>query len=326
MAWPHWPGIYGGTGRLHAVRRDLARIATTVAAFEPVIMAVHPRDARKARRMLGGEIDLFEIPVDDLWMRDAGPNFVRSEDGSLQARGLNFNGWGGKQFHRNDARVAERVAEAAGTPFRRATVVGEGGGLEVDGAGALLAAESSWVNENRNPGMDRGQVEAGLAAALGIEHFIWTPGLVGRDITDYHIDAVARIVRPGELLVELPPMGAKPDAWTRAAEAVERDLRLARDPAGKPYLVRTLRQPGRVRVDSPDFVNSYANYYVVNGGVVAAGFGDAAADEAATATLGTLYPGRRVAAIDIDALATYGGGIHCATQQQPSPIGVSKPS
>ena len=41
------------------------------------------------------------------------------------------------------------------------------------------------------------------------------------------------------------------------------------------------------------------------------------ADAAAKAMLGDLFPGREIVMLDIDALAAGGGGIHCATQQQP---------
>jgi agmatine deiminase len=64
-------------------------------------------------------------------------------------------------------------------------------------------------------------------------------------------------------------------------------------------------------------VFSYLNYYVVNGAVISAKFGDTAADAAAKAVLQSLYPGRIVVQVTIDGLAVGGGGIHCATQQQP---------
>lgn len=47
-------------------------------------------------------------------------------------------------------------------------------------------------------------------------------------------------------------------------------------------------------------------------------FGDANADAAARKVLERLFPKHDVVQINIDALAAGGGGIHCATQQQPS--------
>jgi len=38
----------------------------------------------------------------------------------------------------------------------------------------------------------------------------------------------------------------------------------------------------------------------------------------ARAMLASFYPGRKIVQLDIDALGASGGGIHCATQQQPA--------
>ena len=78
-----------------------------------------------------------------------------------------------------------------------------------------------------------------------------------------------------------------------------------------------LPEPYDIRVDSPDFVASYVNYYVCNGAVIAAEFGDKAADAEAAAILADLYPGREIVMLNIDAVGEVGGGIHCATHEQP---------
>ena len=65
---------------------------------------------------------------------------------------------------------------------------------------------------------------------------------------------------------------------------------------------------------------SYINFYVCNGAVISAQFGDARADAAAKATLERLYPGREVVQLNIDGVAVGGGGIHCATQEQPKAL------
>ncbi|MFE3224834.1 agmatine deiminase family protein [Nocardia sp. NPDC059228] len=64
-----------------------------------------------------------------------------------------------------------------------------------------------------------------------------------------------------------------------------------------------------------EFAAGYMNFSVGNGAVMAPEFGDPEADALAEATLARLFPGRRVAQIDIDAGC---GGIHCTTQQEPA--------
>ena len=62
---------------------------------------------------------------------------------------------------------------------------------------------------------------------------------------------------------------------------------------------------------------SYVNYYVCNGAVIASEFGDKDADSEAYAVLSDLYRDREVVMLNTDPLGEFGGGIHCATQQQP---------
>ncbi|MFC9394196.1 agmatine deiminase family protein [Streptomyces sp. NPDC057027] len=93
---------------------------------------------------------ISSVPVDDCWMRDTGPVFRTDGHGGLDAVGLNFNGWGGKQTHARDALVAERIASCVGVPFAYADLVGA---VEQDGAGTLMATRSSLVNSNRNLGV-----------------------------------------------------------------------------------------------------------------------------------------------------------------------------
>ena len=62
---------------------------------------------------------------------------------------------------------------------------------------------------------------------------------------------------------------------------------------------------------------NYVNHLVVNGGVVACGYGEQRADAAARDILEQAYPHRRVVTVDAREILARGGGIHCITQQQP---------
>ncbi|MGW4880312.1 agmatine deiminase family protein [Streptomyces sp. NPDC004262] len=318
MAWPDRTAIWGRD--LSGVQADIALIARTIAKYEPVVMCANSAAAAKARSMCGSTVTVIgSVPVDDCWMRDTGPVFRTDGSGGLDAVGLNFNGWGNKQTHAKDALVAERIAAYAGVPFTYADLVGEGGAVEQDGAGTLMATRSSLVNGNRNPGMSQSEVESAMCDAYGATKVIWFDGVKGQDITDDHVDATSRFLAPGRALVQMP-LASDTDAFAKDARQQYQILSTARSATGTAMAVTKLQGPDYDRIRSTDrnFLAAYANYYVCNGAVVSAQFGDTSADQAAKATLARLYPGRTIEQLDIDSLGTGGGGIHCVTQQQPA--------
>ena len=291
-------------------------IASTIAEFEPVVMLAAAKHHKAIGKRVASNVELWDIPTDDLWARDSGPSFVVDGKGGLALTQFNFNGWGAKQVHGNDGQIAARVAEKLGLQVFDVGLVGEAGGVETDGHGTLIAHESSWLNRNRNKG-SKAEVEAMLLDTLGARKMIWAPGIKGADITDYHIDALARFVKPGQVLIQMGEEVDPDDPWSVAAFETHAILAQARDAEGRKLDLVTLPEPWDIRVDSPDFVASYVNYYVCNGAVIAAEFGDKAADAEAEETLADLYPGREVVMLNTDVLGEVGGGIHCATHEQP---------
>ena len=84
------------------------------------------------------------------------------------------------------------------------------------------------------------------------------------------------------------------DPWSVAAFQTHDILAAATDPQGRKLQLVVLPEPVEPRIKTDDFVSSYVNYYVCNGAVIAAEFGDEDADEEAEEILHTLYPGREV--------------------------------
>ncbi|MET8622524.1 agmatine deiminase family protein [Kitasatospora sp. NPDC004669] len=318
MAWPDNSTIW--KGKLSGAQSNIALIARTVAKYEPVTMCANPASVVKAQSMCGSRVTVIgSIPVDDCWMRDTGPVFRTNGAGGLDAIGLNFNGWGNKQNpHGNDALVARRVAAYLGIPFTAAGLVTEGGAVETDAAGTLMATSSSIVNSNRNPGMSQAQVETALCAAYGASTVIWFPGIQGQDITDDHVDATSRFLGVGAAVVQMP-LSTDTDIWSNDERQQYRILSTSTSALGTPITVGQIQGPdyNLIRSTNPDFVGSYANYYLCNNAVISAQFGDTAADAAAKAALARLFPGRTVEQLNIDYIGAGGGGIHCVTQQQP---------
>ncbi|MDH6709442.1 agmatine deiminase [Kitasatospora sp. MAA19] len=333
MAWPDdpaiWTGRRGGRGggttpSVAQIQANIALVANTIATYEPVYLCANPAAAAAARRACpAADVTvLTTIPVNDCWMRDSGPVFRTDGLGGLDAIGLNFNGWGGNQTFTNDGKVAARVAAHVGVPFTAAGLVSEGGAIETDGTGTLMATRSSILVSNRNPGMTQAQAENAMTAGYGATKVIWFTGVAGQDITGDHVDATSRFLAPGRGLVQQPNATDDPsDVWTKDELSQYGVLSSATDARGVRIQATKLGGPDyyTIRQSDPAFVGSYANYYVCNGAVIAAQFGDPRADAAAKATLRSLFPGRVVEQLNIDYIGLGGGGIHCVTQPQPIP-------
>lgn len=303
------------------VQAALGRIARAIAQYEPVTVFCREDERALAEQHCGTRnITFVETELDDIWMRDTGANFVIDGTGDQAAVDFNFNGWGNKQQHADDAHVAALVAEETGARHVRSELVGEGGAIEVDGLGTGIMTESSWINRNRNPDWSKADVEAELKERLGLRKIIWLPGIKGKDITDAHVDFYARFVAPGVVLANLD---TDPESYDHKVTLAHLDiLKHATDADGRPLTVHTVSPPLNPRKSkfsrgNEDFAAGYINYFVINGAVIAPEFGDAVADRKALDLLSQLYPNRRVVQLNIDAITAGGGGIHCVTNHQP---------
>ncbi|WP_232776921.1 MULTISPECIES: agmatine/peptidylarginine deiminase [Comamonas] len=298
------------------VQLALARIANAIAAYEPVNMLVRQSELETARQLLDPRVTLIPAKLDDLWMRDTGPVFVRKPNGERACVKFNFNGWGKKQQFDHDGLVADMVSAYVKLPLLATRLVLEGGALEVDGKGTAIITESCVLNSNRNPGWSKADCEAELRRLLGIRKVIWLPGIKNKDITDAHTDFYARFVRPGVVVAH---RDMNPDSYEYALTRQHLDiLRSATDIDNQPLKIAVVDGPGQIRPgNNPDtFAAGYINYYASSRAIFLPEFGDAKADSIAKEIYAQLYPGRAVIQINIDPIAAGGGGIHCTTQQE----------
>ncbi len=323
MAFPSEGYSLGDTDQARdEARSTWAAVAHAVAEFEPVTMVVDPAERDAASRYLSAGIDRLDAPLNDAWMRDIGPTFVHAADGSVAAVDWVFNGWGAQSWARwdRDARIARIVAEAAGIPVIGSDLVNEGGGIQVDGEGTVLLTDTVQLDPGRNPSLGRAEVEAELARTIGTTHAVWLPRGLTRDSEQFgtrgHVDIVAAITSPGRLLLHTQTDASHPDYLV--CREIRAALEGTHDAAGREWEITEMPAPATL-TDAEGYVDySYINHLVVNGGVIACGFGDVRDGDAA-AILAEHYPGRRVVTVDARPLFERGGGIHCITQQQPAP-------
>jgi agmatine deiminase len=137
-------------------------------------------------------VDFYTWPTDDVWVRDNGPIYVFDESDQLHVTDWGFNGWGKRYGYKMSNMIPKLVASALNLPCTTIPMINEGGAVELDGNGTLMAKRSSILNRNRNPGWTQEDAEAYFRGYLGATNFIWLPGAKGQDITDDHIDGTAR--------------------------------------------------------------------------------------------------------------------------------------
>jgi agmatine deiminase len=309
MAWPTRPELWGD--QLEAAGDEYAATANAIAAFEPVTMVcASAGEAAQARAALSSAVEVLELPIDDSWLRDCGPIFVVDGEGRRAGVHFEFNSWGGKftPWDR-DAAVGGLLVEHVGDDCYKAPFVLEGGAIAVDGEGTLLTTEECLLNPNRNPGMSREQIEAGLRDHLGVETIVWLgQGLVEDRDTDGHVDMIAAFTRPGEVLLQTPEPGAP--SHERMADNRTRLTAAGLDVVDFPILAS-------VEVGGEAVAVSHLNLYLCNGGAIVPLAG-VDTDAEALERIAAAYPDREVVGVPGRVIAYGGGGPHCITQQVPA--------
>jgi len=342
--WLQWPHVTmrntaSYARRLQSTWLEMAAILSDhvvlkIAATNDDAAAEIERDcARFGANM--SRLELHTIPLDDVWARDIGPIFVKDGDGRLIATSWNFNGWGQDAGNADrDRLVPATIAQRCGLEMRVGGIVTEGGAIEVNGSGTLMATRSSIINPNRNPGRSQMDIEAALAELLGASNFIWLSGapsdtcLSLGDATDFHIDLVARFAGRNVVLAnctEDESDGRKPfmdrhiQELKRATDETGTPLQVIPLPAPRVLSVSTIKFSGTESSIGPGAATdaSYSNYLVTNGLVLMPAYGRPE-DARARAILAEHFPGRDVVVVSAINMTEQGGAVHCVTQQQPA--------
>jgi agmatine deiminase len=336
MIWPERPSNW----RLGAkpAQAAFAAVAAAIATGEPVTVAASRDQFVNARCSLPDAIRVVEMSADDAWMRDVGPTFVLSKAGDVRGVDWIFNAWGGLggglyfPWDQDDL-VARKVLEIEGRDRYRAPFVLEGGAIHVDGEGTLLTTEECLLNPNRNPQLDKGQIEILLHEYLGVTSVIWLGNGVVEDETNGHIDNLCCFVRPGEVVLTWTDDKRDPQ-YKISQDAYER-LKSARDAQGRKLKIHKLIQPGplyrtaaesqgvdmveggKARASGERLAASYVNFYIGNSTVVLPLL-DPKTDRVAANALKRMFPERRVIGVQAREILLGGGSIHCITQQVPA--------
>ena len=330
LCWPHtradWPG------KLAAVRWGYGEIARRLAPGEKVRLlvnsALHERSVRTLLEAVGVPAEAVEthrVASDRSWTRDMGPIFLRTSAAPRPVVAhFGFNGWAKYENFQKDAAVPEKVARLLGlervTPDHEGrAVVLEGGAVDTNGRGTLLATEECLLDpavQVRNPGFGRADYEAVFARWLGASRVLWLGrGIAGDEDTHGHVDDMCRFVNPTTVVLALE--GNRADANYAPLQENRERLEGMRVEDGSRVNVVPLPMPEPLAFRGRRLPASYANFYIGNTAVLVPTFNDPH-DREALGILADLFPGRAVVGIHAVDLAWGLGAIHCLTHEQPA--------
>lgn len=320
LAWPH-----AGTDWHHMldeVRRCYGQLITELSKITRVIVIgpEAPDTGYYGADVNPERIEWIETATNDTWTRDYGPLAVEYADGSFGAVDFRFDGWGLKFAANLDNGVNRRLSEHGLFSCRlenRLSFTLEGGSVESDGKGLLLTTSECLLSPNRNGSATREDIEAYLREALGFENVLWLDrgGLEGDD-TDSHIDTLARLLPPGDIIVYTGCHDPE-DSNYESLRAMSEQLRTFRRVDGKPFNLVELPQPSAI-YDPDDGIRlpaTYANFLIVNDTVLMPVYGQPLNDTTAMLTLQAVLPDYKIVPIDCTALIRQHGSLHCATMQ-----------
>ncbi|HZT20162.1 MAG TPA: agmatine deiminase family protein [Dongiaceae bacterium] len=315
LAWPTRAETWGE--HLDAARETYSEVAKAIARFEPVTFIAKPKNVAEVSLSTGAGVATFSMPHDDSFLYDMGPSFVVDAQGNVAGVDWLWNAWGGSYpDHERDAAVAEKLLEHLGMRRYLAPLVLEGGAIEGDGEGTLLASEPVLLNPNRNPNLGRAEIERHLEGFLGVRKIIWLAGGLAGDPAGGLIDNAVCYARPGVVLALTTSDTADPN-YAALQDNLQR-LRSATDAQGRSLEVIEIEQPrSSLAEDGRRLPLSYTSLYLANGAAIVPAFEDPQ-DSKAYEVLLKVFAGREVVQLPARELGYGGAGLRAIAVGQPA--------
>ena len=321
IAWPTADTDWAP--RLGEVENAYIQLVAGITRFQPAVIVVADDDveAYAQARLQSNRVDMDRVrfitaPYDDTWLRDSGPITLRDGE-RFNLLDFRFTGWGGKYGAGDDDQLIQRLqaqslfGDAGREPIDFAL---EGGAIETDGDGTLL---TTWrCLHERHPDASREELTAKLSDWLKQDRVMWLDhGYLEGDDTDAHIDTLARLA-PNDAIV-FQACDDKSDNHYAELKAMGDEIAALRTRDGKPYRLFPLPWAKPILDGERRLAASYANFLILNGGVLMPSYGDPA-DATAAAVLAEAFPGREIVQIDCRPIIWQNGSLHCLTMQLPA--------
>lgn len=322
LSWPHkeasWPGkidsIYPQYCQFikYLTESEIVRINVNDEAMKAFAIS-HLRNAG----VNPDKVEFFLHPTNDAWCRDHGPAFlINPSEKKKVIVDWNYNAWGGKYppFDKDDI-IPTLIADHFKLPVYHPGIIMEGGSVEFNGKGTLLTSACCLLNENRNPHLNKEQLETYLQDFYGVDQVLWVDEGIAGDDTDGHIDDTVRFVNEDTVVTVVET--DKNDENYELLQQNLKQLQQMRLLNGRQLNVIELPMPDAVIFEDQRLPASYANFYISNKHVIVPTY-RCANDDKALQVLAGCFKDREVVGIDSTEIIWGLGSFHCLSQQEPA--------
>jgi len=331
LIWPHNPRDW--EIKMSSIRWVFLEMIRHLSESEKVSIIFQSKDHQKKVCKLieragiqKSQLEMQCVKTDRSWIRDTGPLIVHKTARSTSIRQVatdwRFNGWARYKRFTDDDKIAKKISALTGMEHFRVhhpiygEVVLEGGAVDVNGQGDLLATEECLLGspQCRNPQLDKNDLEEVFRDVLGVQQVLWLGQGICGDDTHGHVDDVARFVAC-DTVVAAVETDSSDENYGRLKENLRR-LKSMRTAEGVKLKVVTVPMPKPLYFDNNRLPASYLNFYISNRKVLVPTFNDPS-DRVVLTSLSKVFPNHQVIGIHSVDLVLGLGAIHCLTMQEP---------
>ncbi len=304
------------------VKDCFIKIIHLTATFEPVVVVCQDKNLVSGYFQKKTDFPIYFVEIDsnDTWARDHGAITVFHENVPVLLDFV-FNGWGQKFGADKDNEITSQLVKdlLKDTKVKSLDFVLEGGSVETDGQGTILTTTECLLSKYRNPDKSKRQINSLLKKEFGVSNILWLDnGYLDGDDTDSHVDTLARLC-PDNTIAYVK-CEDEADEHYAALLDMEEQLKSFKNANGEQFKLVALPWPDACfDEDGQRLPATYANFLIVNGGVMVPAYG-LPQDEDAVKIISSIFPDRRVVGINCRPLIEQHGSLHCISMQYPKGV------
>ena len=326
IGWPFnkedWPG------KFQPIPWVYGEIARYISRAEKVRIIVQSKaHQKKAETVLNSvnadmnNIEFYKLETDRNWLRDAGPQFVKNENGDTVIVQFKFNAWAKYDNFKLDAKIPKMISKELDLDRVKAEHKGrevmlEGGSIDYNGSGTIITTEECLMDDKvqvRNKGFSKKDYEEVFNKYFGVTNVIWLGKGIAGDDTHGHVDDITRFVNNNTVVTVIED-NPNDENYNNLMENRER-LFSAKLEDGTKLNVTELPMPTPVIFKGERLPASYVNFYISNYAVLVPTFNDPK-DRIALGILSELFNDKPVIGIHAVDLVWGLGTLHCLTHEQ----------